>query len=214
MQFKQLQINPKTFRDFNGIQTHGLCVSAAVLYHLSYEDPYMPVHWKQANMLSSSQHVKGMKHRMKMRFKVCCFWTSEFACLHSQGFFTFLPKHGKFRFPRWNCSYRASKFRRTMNMGGEKRIGTFPLTLNFTAPSRYYCLYLTSKDWIVTIWLTSKKNPKSWNIFDNAGPESAVIVITTNLCFLGSLISLCFLKWKIRCRQRGLTVLTLGFSLY
>ena len=43
MQFKQLQINPKTFRDFNGIQTHGLCVSAAVLYHLSYEDPYMPV---------------------------------------------------------------------------------------------------------------------------------------------------------------------------
>ena len=93
MQFKQMQINPKTFRDFNGIQTHGLCVSAAVLYHLSYEDPYMPVHWKQANMLSSSQHVKGMKHRMKMRFKVCCFWTSEFACLHSQGFFTFLPSY-------------------------------------------------------------------------------------------------------------------------
>ena len=93
MQFKQLQINPKTFRDFNGIQTHGLCVSTAVLYHLSYEDPYMPVHWKQANMLSSSQHVKGMKHRMKMRFKVRCFWTLEFACLHSQGFFTFLPSY-------------------------------------------------------------------------------------------------------------------------
>ena len=40
MQFKQLQVNPKTFRDFYGIQTHGLCVSAAVLYHLSYEDSY------------------------------------------------------------------------------------------------------------------------------------------------------------------------------
>ena len=26
-----------------------------------------------------------------------------------------------------------------MNMGGEKRIGTFPLTLSFAAPSRYYC---------------------------------------------------------------------------
>ena len=29
----------KKFRDFNGTQTHGLCVSAAVLYQLSYEDP-------------------------------------------------------------------------------------------------------------------------------------------------------------------------------
>ena len=44
-------------------------------------------------MLSSSQHVKGMKHRMKMRFKVRCFSTSEFACLHSQVFFTFLPSY-------------------------------------------------------------------------------------------------------------------------
>ena len=26
---------------FNGIRTHGLCVSAAVLYQLSYEDPYI-----------------------------------------------------------------------------------------------------------------------------------------------------------------------------
>ena len=31
----------KKFRDFRGIRTHGLCVSAAVLYHLSYEDPYI-----------------------------------------------------------------------------------------------------------------------------------------------------------------------------
>ena len=30
-QFKQLQINPKKILDFNGIRTHGLCVSAAVL---------------------------------------------------------------------------------------------------------------------------------------------------------------------------------------
>ena len=26
-------------RDFNGILTHGVCVSTAVLYQLSYEDP-------------------------------------------------------------------------------------------------------------------------------------------------------------------------------
>ena len=90
---------------------------------------------------------------------------------------TFLPKHGKFRFPKWNCSYRASKSRRKMNMGGWKRIGRCPLTFNLPAPSRYYRLYLTSKDWMVTIWLTSKKNSKSWNVFDNAGPESAVMVI-------------------------------------
>ena len=38
--FKQLQVNLKTFCDFHRIQTRGLCVSAAVLYHLSYEDSY------------------------------------------------------------------------------------------------------------------------------------------------------------------------------
>ena len=34
-----------------------------------------------------------------------------------------------------------------------------------------YCrLYLTNiVDATVTIWLTSQKNPKSWNVFDNAG---------------------------------------------
>ena len=40
----------KKCRDFNGIRTHGLCVSAAMLYHLTYEGLY----WEQANLLSSS----------------------------------------------------------------------------------------------------------------------------------------------------------------
>ena len=41
-QFKQLQILArKTFQGFNGIWTYGLCVSAAVLYQLSYENPMM-----------------------------------------------------------------------------------------------------------------------------------------------------------------------------
>ena len=30
----------KVFRGFNEIRTRGLCVHAAVLYQLSYEDPY------------------------------------------------------------------------------------------------------------------------------------------------------------------------------
>ena len=49
MQFKVLQIKsiyPKKVRDFNGIRTHGLSVlalqyAALLLYHLSYEDPYI-----------------------------------------------------------------------------------------------------------------------------------------------------------------------------
>ena len=42
LRFKQSQSKPeKCFRGFNGIRTHGLCVSAAVLHQLSYEDPYV-----------------------------------------------------------------------------------------------------------------------------------------------------------------------------
>ena len=42
----------KKFRHLNRIRTHGLCVSAAVLYHLSYEDPYIgsrPICWVDLN---------------------------------------------------------------------------------------------------------------------------------------------------------------------
>ena len=49
LRFKQSQSKPeKCFRGFNGIRTHGLCVSAAVLHQLSYEDPYIgsrPIDW-------------------------------------------------------------------------------------------------------------------------------------------------------------------------
>ena len=52
LQSKQLQNSPKkVFRGFNGIRTRGRCGRAAVLYHLSYEDPY---NGKQSNLLSSS----------------------------------------------------------------------------------------------------------------------------------------------------------------
>ena len=33
------QLDPKKFRDFNGIRTLGLCVTVAVLCQLSYKDP-------------------------------------------------------------------------------------------------------------------------------------------------------------------------------
>ena len=49
------------FRGFNGIRNRGLCVSAAVLSQLSYEDPYTggwPIYWVY-------QPVKRMKHWMK-----------------------------------------------------------------------------------------------------------------------------------------------------
>ena len=68
LQFKQLQINPKkNFRDFKGIRTHDLfTVSAALLYHLSYGDPYTgsrPVCWVHlaittATMISSLKIIK------------------------------------------------------------------------------------------------------------------------------------------------------------
>ena len=38
---RNLSNRKKRFQGFNGIRTHGLCVSAAVLYQLSYEDPYV-----------------------------------------------------------------------------------------------------------------------------------------------------------------------------
>ena len=46
------KLTRKKFGDFNGIQIHGLCVSAAVLYQLSYEDPYIgsrPIFWVHLN---------------------------------------------------------------------------------------------------------------------------------------------------------------------
>ena len=63
LQFKLLRNRrkKKVFRGFNGNRTRGLCVRAAVLYQLSYEDPYTggrPIY-------SVHQPVKGMKHRMK-----------------------------------------------------------------------------------------------------------------------------------------------------
>ena len=92
-------------------------------------------------------------------FKVCCFWTSKFGRVFLKSavsfslalsfFYLFTLKHGKFRFPRWNCFYGASKSRRKADMGGWKGIGTFPPTFIFAASARYCHLYFTSKDWML-----------------------------------------------------------------
>ena len=52
----------KFFRGFNGIRTRGLCVRAAVLSQLSYEDPHTgsgPIYWVH-------QPAKRKKHRVKL----------------------------------------------------------------------------------------------------------------------------------------------------
>ena len=46
----------KGFRGFNGIRTRGLCVSAAVLYQ---PELWRPIHWKPANLLSSSTRERN-----------------------------------------------------------------------------------------------------------------------------------------------------------
>ena len=51
----------KVFQVFNRVGTCGLCICAAVLYQLSYEDPYIenrPIYWVH-------RPAKGMKHKMK-----------------------------------------------------------------------------------------------------------------------------------------------------
>ena len=93
MQFKQLQINPKK-KMKKGIRTHGLCVSAAVLYHLSYEDPYIGsrpicwVHlnpWKEWNMkMMWTAEIHILNEDMKHEDHVICRNTNfKWSCLIS-----------------------------------------------------------------------------------------------------------------------------------
>ena len=57
----------KKFRDFNGIRTHDLCISATVLYQLNYEDPYIgsrPICW----MKTEWRWYELKKYRFKWRY--------------------------------------------------------------------------------------------------------------------------------------------------
>ena len=57
--------------------------------------------------------------------------TVSFPFIALRFFIFFTLKHGKFRFQRWNRSYRASKSRGNTATEGWKRTGTFPLTFTF-----------------------------------------------------------------------------------
>ena len=65
--------------------------------------------------------------------------------------------------------YRDSKYRRNTDMGGWKRTGTFPPTFNFSGLFVITAFIWQGLDAMVAVWLTSKKNPKSGNVFDYAG---------------------------------------------
>ena len=117
-------------------------------------------------------------------FKVRCFWTSEFACFHALGLlalsFFYLPTE------IWQVAsldskgeYSASKSSRNTDLGGWKRIDTFPTIFNFATSARYYHCYLTGKDWMLwyMLKLMSKKNLKSWSVLDNAGRELSKRVV-------------------------------------
>ena len=69
-----MQINLKKFRDFNRICTHGLCVNAAVLYHLRYGEWYIGsrsncwVHlnqWKEWYMKSNTKKYDHVTPALK-----------------------------------------------------------------------------------------------------------------------------------------------------
>ena len=67
-------------------------------------------------------------------FKVLCFVFQKHRKFYrsSKFFFVFFGlKHGKFRFPRWNCSYRASTSRGNTDTEGWKGTGTFQPTFTF-----------------------------------------------------------------------------------
>ena len=49
-------VRKKGFRGFNGIRTRGLCISAAVLYQ---PELWRPIHWRPANLLSSSTRERN-----------------------------------------------------------------------------------------------------------------------------------------------------------
>ena len=76
MQYKQLQILAwKKIQGFNSIQTHGVCVKAAVFYQLSYQDPYVG---GQTNSLNVSLPVTGQYKLLDAMLRPQCSWSREY----------------------------------------------------------------------------------------------------------------------------------------
>ena len=131
--------------------------------------------------------------------KVCCFWTSLFGhmFLKSAVSFTlaltffnfFILKHGKFRFPRWNCCYILY----TQIWEGKNKLVRFCLHLDLPLLLVYIAAFIWQTQWIIAtemVWLTLQKNPKCWNVFDNAG--RMFFQNSCNLVVIGLQLSLVF----------------------
>ena len=65
----------KGFRGFNGIRTRGLCVSAAVLYQ---PELWRPIHWRPANLLSSStREINETQNEMMWTAEIQMKWVCD-----------------------------------------------------------------------------------------------------------------------------------------
>ena len=89
----------RSLRSFNGIQTHGLCISAEVLHQLSYEDPYV-----------GSRPIYGI-HRTRERnetyeYYVNCGHTNEIKKWTSQELWLWLRfKQSQSKPEKWNVDH-------------------------------------------------------------------------------------------------------------
>ena len=102
-------------------------------------------------------------------FKVRCFsYFARFHFLALRFSLSAYRKHGKFRFPKWNCFWELPNPEEPQIWEGENG----------------YRLYLTSKDSLdpmVTVWLTSKKIPKSRTVFDHIGRVLSETAVKTSI---------------------------------
>ena len=105
-------------------------------------------------------------------------------------FFNFFTlKHGKFRFPRWNCCYILY----TQIWEDKNKLVRFCLHLDLPLLLVYIAAFIWQTQWIIAsemVWLTLQKNPKCCNVFDNAGRmffqnscNLVVIVLQLSLVF-------------------------------
>ena len=83
----------KEFRGFNGIRTRGLCVSAAVLYQ---PELWRPIHWRPANLLSSSARERNETQNEMM-------WTAGIQM-------------------KWVCDHRSESQFRQLRKSSKKKI--------------------------------------------------------------------------------------------
>ena len=109
LRFKQSQSKPeKCFLGFNGIRTQGLCVSAAVLHQLSYEDPYVwstpicRIHRTRERNETYEYYVScGHTNEMKMWSSQLGLWFKQSQSKLEKCFQGFIPFTGTMNSINW-----------------------------------------------------------------------------------------------------------------